>query len=138
MRPWLRHSLQTLAAGAAIGLLVLGLGGRLAMAAIQFQTSGGTNWTLGGSMTVVFLGGVSGLAGAAIALVAEWITGRLRAPTWVQYLLLAAALLLVTMRGLRGTAPVGALYFYPLVGLYAALLVLFSRILRVRAQSQRA
>ena len=103
------------------------------MAAIQVQASGDSNWSFGGTLTVIFLGGVSGLAGAAIALVAEWIAGRLRAPTWVQYLLLAVALLLVTMRGLRGTAPVGALYFYPLVGLYATLLVLFIRFLRARS-----
>jgi hypothetical protein len=138
MRPWLRHSLQTLAVGATLGLLVLGLGGRLAMAAIQVQASGDSNWSFGGTMTVILLGGVSGLAGAAIALVAEGITARLRAPTWAQYLLLAVALLLVTMRGLRGTAPVGALYFYPLVALYAVLLALSWRFLRVRSQSQRA
>lgn len=139
MRPWLRHSLQMLAAGAIVGLFVLGLGGRLAMAAIQIQTTGDSSWSLGGTMTVIVLGAVSGLAGAAIALVAEWITRRLRAPAWLQYVLLGAALILVTMRGLRGTAPVGALYFYPLVGLYAALLIVSGRVLRARcSQSQRA
>ena len=133
MRPWLRDALQTLAAGAAGGLLVLGLGGRLAMAAIQLQSAGDSSWTFGGTMTVVLLGGASGLAGAAMLLLSEWITRRLGAPPWTAYLLLAAMLGLVTLRGLRGTAPVGALYFYPLVGVYAALLVLSCRFLRVRS-----
>lgn len=43
---------------------------------------------------------------------------------WTQYLLLGALLLLVTMRGLRGTAPAGRAYFYILVGLYGAALAL--------------
>jgi hypothetical protein len=133
MRPWLRDALQTLAAGAAGGLLVLGLGGRLAMAAIQFQSAGESSWTFGGTMTVVLLGGASGLAGAAMLLLSEWIMRRIGAPPWTAYLLLAVMLGLVTLRGLRGTVAVGALYFYPLVGVYGALLVLSSRFLRVRS-----
>lgn len=132
MRPWLREALRTLAAGAVVGLLVLGIGGRLAMAAIQFRTSGDTNWTLGGSMTVIFLGGVSGLAGAVMLLLSDWIARRVAAPAWAGYVLLGGMLGLVTMRGLRGTAPIGAVYFYPLVALYAVLLVGLCRVLRVR------
>lgn len=133
MPPWLRDSLRMLVAGAVIGLLVLGLGGRVAMAAIQFRNAGDSNWSVGGTLTVVFLGGVSGLAGAAIALFCEWLGARLKTSAWVSDALVALLLLLVTMRGLRGTAPIGALYFYPLVGVYAALLVFFRRRLRARA-----
>jgi hypothetical protein len=134
MRPWIRDALHTLAAGAVVGLLVLGLGGRLAMAAIQLQTAGDSSWSLGGTMIVVFLGGVSGLAGAVMWLASERVARRVGA-AWVGYLLLAALLGLVTMRGLRGTATVGAFYFYPLVAVYAVLLVLSCRFLRVSSSS---
>jgi hypothetical protein len=137
MRPWLRDALRTLAAGAVIGLIVLGLGGRLAMAAIQLQTTGDSNWSFGGSMTVVFLGGVSGLAGAAMFIVSQWAARRVGAPTWGGYLLLALLLLLVTMRGLRGAAPAGAFYFYPLVALYGALLVTASRLVPARLTARQ-
>jgi hypothetical protein len=134
MRPWVRDSLRVLAIGSVVGLVVLGAGGRLAMAAIQLQTTGGTTWTLGGSVTVVFLGAVSGLAGAALALVAELVGRKLRAPPWTSYVLLAALLFLVTMRGLRGSPEIATWYFYPLVAIYGLLFVLARR----RDQSQRA
>lgn len=134
MRPWVRDSLRALAIGAVVGLVVLGVGGRLAMAAIQIQTTGDSSWSLGGSATVAFLGAVSGLAGAALALLAEAAARKLRAPRWVGHALLAGLLLLVTMRGLRGSPEIATRYFYPLVAVYGVALVLARR----RDQSQRA
>jgi len=43
----------------------------------------------------------------------------------MQHILLALLLLLVTMRGLRGTAQAGTGYFYTLVVLYGISLTLF-------------
>ena len=134
MRPWVRDSLRALGIGAIAGLIVLGVGGRLVMAAIQIQTTGDSSWSLGGSVTVIFLGAVSGLAGAALALVAEVVARKLRAPAWVGYVLLAALLFLVTMRGLRGSPEIATRYFYPLVAIYGLLFIVARR----RDQSQRA
>jgi hypothetical protein len=123
-----RHPvLRTLVHGVLLGLLILGVGGRVAMAAIQYQQSGNSSWSLGGSMTVVFLGAASGLAGAAMLLVSRWGAARLpERLRWVGYAAFALLLLLVTMRGLRGTAAVGAWYFYPLVATFGAALARLS------------
>jgi len=126
----LNHApVRILVAGAAAGFLVLGVGGRLAMAAIQVTTTDApSRWTLGGSVTVILLGAASGLAGAAMALIFRWIAARLPpAYWWLQYVLLSAALVLVTARGLRGTNPVAGWWFYPLVAVYAALMFVIDR-----------
>ena len=105
------------------------------MAGIQVHNGGASSWSLGGTLTVIMLGGVSGLAGAAMWLVSAWIARRVHAPTWTAVLLLAVLLGLVTMRGLRGTPPIGGYYFYPLVAIYAVLLALSCRFLRVSSPS---
>jgi hypothetical protein len=124
-----RPTLRLLAAGALVGTVVLGAGGRLAMAAIQ-AASGTTppRFTLGGSLTVVGLGAASGIFGAAIAAGCRWVARWLpRRVAWLEHALLAALLLAVTLRGLRGTAVLGHAYFVPLVAVYAALMLWLDR-----------
>ncbi|MEX2153140.1 MAG: hypothetical protein WD825_07355 [Gemmatimonadaceae bacterium] len=119
---------RTLFVGTLLGVLILGVGGRIAMAMITASAGGAPRFTLGGTMTVVALGGASGFAGAVIALTCQFATRRLvPALQWVQHVLLAVMLLLVTMRGLRGT-PAGAhWYFYALVAVYGVALVLVAK-----------
>ena len=120
------HSLRagrTLAIGAALGLLILGVGGRIAMAYVTIESGGNPAFTLGGTMTVVLLGAVSGLAGAVIALACRWLVRRMPDNVqWLQYILLAALLGLVTARGLRGTEQPGAEWFWGLVAVYGVAL----------------
>lgn len=123
----MRETLRALIVGTVLGLVVLGVGGRLAMAAIAIGAGQPSRWSLGGSMTVAFLGAVSGLAGAAIALTTRFITRRLQRRPWVHYMLFSLALLALTMRGLRGTGPAGHWYFYLLVGVYGGALTMFTR-----------
>jgi hypothetical protein len=124
----MREALRMLAAGTLLGLVILGVGGRLAMAAIAIGAGQPSRWSLGGSMTVVFLGAVSGLAGAAIALTARFLTRPWRRWPWVHHTLFSIVLLLLTVRGLRGTGPAGHWYFFVLVGLYGtALAVILAR-----------
>lgn len=141
MRPWWRNALRTLAVGTILGLVILGAGGRLVMALITAQAGGTPSYTVAGTMTVVMLGAASGFAGAVMWIVSRVITARLLTRlAWSRYVLLAAMLLLVTMRGLRGTAQSGSSYFYLLVALYGIGLVWLTRT-RVEAanlnQSQR-
>jgi hypothetical protein len=141
MRPWWRIATRTLVVGTVLGLLILGIGGRLVMAWITTQAGGTPRYTLGGTTTVILLGAVSGFAGAVMWIVSRGITARfLTRFAWSQYVLLGAMLLLVTMRGLRGTAQAGSSYFYLLVALYGIGLVWFTRTARRAAalpQSQR-
>jgi hypothetical protein len=136
----MRQALRILTLGTLLGLAILGIGGRLAMSAIAISAGQRPAYSVGGTMTVVFLGAVSGLAGAAIALASRFIATRFigRWP-WIQFPLFAASLLLVTARGLRGTPPTGRWYFYALVAVYGlALAILMSRRQRdASAQSQR-
>jgi hypothetical protein len=114
--------LWTLAAGAVVGLIVLGGGGRLAMSAVQVARGNASRYTLGGTMTVVFMGGVSGLAGAAIALASEWLARRFLPDQRLQYVLFGGALALVTARGLSGTPRPEWWYFYIPVAVYGVVM----------------
>jgi hypothetical protein len=110
---------RTLAAGALLGAAILGVGGRLAMAAIASSAGAKPSFTVGGTLTVVALGAASGLAGGIIALVSRWAMRRLMpSRAWPQHVLFAVLLLLVTLRGLHGTVPIGRWFFLPLVAVY--------------------
>src|SRR5688572_16532928 len=123
-----RSAVRTLLAGTLLGLVVLGVGGRLAMAAIQVDTGASPSFSVGGTTTVVFLGAVSGLAGAVLTLLSGAIQRRfLAGHPWLRHALFAALLFLVTMRGLRGTPSAGWWYFYLLVALYGAGMALYVR-----------
>ena len=128
MRPLWRTAIRTLAAGTILGLVILGIGGRLVMSLITTQAGGTPRYTIGGTLTVVMLGAASGLAGAVMWIVSREIAARfLKRLVWVQYVLLTAMLMLVTMRGLRGTAQTGSSYFYLLVALFGVGLVWLTR-----------
>jgi hypothetical protein len=93
------------------------------MAYVTVESGGKPSFTLGGSLTVLALGTVSGLAGAVMALasrwVVSWLPGRMQ---WLQYALLAALLALVTARGLHGTQQPGTEWFWGLVAAYGVVL----------------
>jgi hypothetical protein len=131
--------LRTLVTGTLLGVLILGVGGRLAMAGIVASHGARPSFSLGGTLTVFGLGAVSGLAGGVLALVSRvamrfFMPGR----EWPQYVMLGALLLLVTLRGLHGTEPLGRWFFIPLVGVYGiSLVVLMSRHSAQRRGPQR-
>ena len=123
-RAWLR----LLASGLMVGTVVLGVGGRAAMAMIQAASNTTPpRFTLGGSMTVIGLGAANGLLGAGIALVFRTLARRLDASVIWGHAAFGAALALLTSRGLRGTDPIGNWYFYPLVGVYGVLTIWLDR-----------
>jgi hypothetical protein len=113
--------LRLIVAGASLGAVILGVGARIAMAAIQAKShTTPPRFTIFGSLTIVGLGIAAGLGGAVLALVARWSIRFLPASlNSVQYLLLAVALWFLTLRGLHGTAAVSGIYFIPLIVAYA-------------------
>jgi hypothetical protein len=117
LRDWL--------AGAALGLLfgtvVLGAGGRLAMSGIALVQGQAPRYSIGGTATVVFLGAVSGLAGAVVLLLLRLL---LRRRPIVRGGLFWIFLTLVTLRGLRPVDAQRLALFFPLVIVYGATLQL--------------
>jgi hypothetical protein len=91
------------------------------MAYVTLQSGGKPTFTPGGTLTVVALGAASGLAGAVLALASRWAARRLpRRMHWLEYVLFAVLLVLVTARGLHGTQQPGSEWFWVLVGVYGA------------------
>lgn len=117
--PSARAVRATLLWGAVIGVAVLGVGGRVVMRVIAEANGTAPAFTVGGTVTVVSLGAVSGLAGALLLLVAR--TAAWRWPP-VPTLLFHAALVLLTLRGLRPLDAQRLLLFMPLVVAFGGLL----------------
>ena len=106
-------------AGIAIGLLVLGIGGRVAMRVIAHATNVAPAFTTSGTMAVVGLGAVSGLAGGLIyAVLARFLPNR----AVVRSLLYGTILVLITFRGLSPATALSIGLFMPLVLLYGGLI----------------
>jgi hypothetical protein len=105
--------------GSVLGTLILGLGGRAAMRVIAVLDGTPQGFTVGGSMTVVFLGAVSGAAGGLILWAARRVLPN--AP-FIRGLIFWAALSCLTFRGLNPVTTQKVLVFGPLVALYGAIL----------------
>jgi hypothetical protein len=115
----LRPLLSTLLWGMGLGALILGVGGRISMRLISEASTGTGGFTLGGTMTVIFMGVASGALGALILLAARVFLRRWSpAPS----LLYWAALLAISLRGLRPVDQLRAILFLPLIAAFGALL----------------
>ena len=117
IRAWLRGPLL----GAAVGLPVLGVGGRLVMRAIAVLTNVPPDFTAQGSFAVLLSGTASGAGGGALYALLAWLLPRHRP---LRGALFAAALVLLTLRGLHPVSQLPLLLFMPLTLLYGALLEL--------------
>lgn len=106
-----------LVAGALGGLVILGVGGRIAMRLIGLHTGQPGGWTAGGTMTVIFMGVVSGVGGGAIrAAASAWLPRRL--PESVGTAVFAIACLFLTLRGLDPVDVTRLVFFLPLTIAY--------------------
>ena len=89
------------------------------MRVIAPATNVAPGFSLGGTMTVVFMGVVSGAAGGVIyAVLARFVPNR---PV-VRALLFGVILLLLTMRGLSPASALSVSLFLPLTMLYGGLM----------------
>jgi len=113
--PWVFDPLV----GMALGLPILGIGGRIAMRIIAHATHVAPGFSLGGTMTVVSLGVVSGAAGGLIyALLFRVMRDR----ATLRPVVFGAILVLLTLRGASPFTPLTLSLFLPLTLLYGALL----------------
>ena len=113
--PWVFDPLV----GIALGLPILGIGGRIAMRIIAHATNVAPSFSLGGTMTVIFMGIVSGAAGGVIYAI---LVRVLRDRPMLRGVIFGVVLTLLT---LRGASPFTALtigLFLPLTLVYGALL----------------
>ena len=115
VEPWLVGLLL----GALVGLVVLGVGSRIAMRAIAIANSTPTGFTVGGTATVVFLGVVSGVGGGLLYAFLHRFIPR---PRFVRSALYATAIALLTLRGLRPIQPLALEWFMPLALGYGAII----------------
>jgi len=114
----------TVGYGAALGTLILGVGGRLAMRAIALATSGASGFSFGGTLTVVFLGAASGAGAGAILSVTRALLGRWPVAQAIMFWLLLVA---ITLRGLHPLDTLRVALFLPLVVLTGILLQIVTR-----------
>lgn len=104
--------------GAVVGLVVLGVGGRVAMRAIALANNTPPAFSIGGTATVVFLGAVSGAGGGLLYALLHRVVPRRRL---VRSALFGVALVLLTLRGLRPIQPLSLEWFMPLALAYGVI-----------------
>jgi hypothetical protein len=120
-RPWL----FALLLGAAVGFVVLGIGGRIAMRAIAIANGVPGGFSLDGTATVVLLGLASGIGGGLLYALLHRYVAR---PRPVRSVLFTLALVLLTLRGLHPIQPLALEWFMPLALGYGAIVdVVYSR-----------
>ena len=114
LRPWSFGAVL----GAAVGLPVLGAGGRVAMRLIALASHAPPAFTPRGTTTVLVAGLASGVAGG---LLYATICHFLPRPRWARSVLFAGALVLLTLRGLHPVRPLPLNLFMPLALAYGAI-----------------
>jgi uncharacterized protein (DUF2062 family) len=101
--------------GALIGSVILGAGGRIAMYVIVRATGAVSGFTLGGTLTVVFMGALSGAAGGAIHVITAWVRPTQHGMRMTLYALIMLA---ITLRGLSPLSGLAVALFLPLVAAF--------------------
>jgi hypothetical protein len=100
--------------GTLLGLVILGIGGRLLMRVVANLEGQAPMWTVGGSVTVAFYGAVSG----AFAGLVYYLLRRFVNKAWLRtasFLLICG---LVALRGVRGSPATGQVLFMVLALVY--------------------
>ena len=100
--------------GALLGVLILGIGGRLLMRVIAHMEGRVPAFTLPGSLTVVFAGTVAG----AFAGLIYYLLRRFLSEPWVRTAAFIAICELVSWRGVHGLLPLPQAMFMTLALVY--------------------
>ena len=112
MRDWLRGPLL----GAALGLPILGGGGRLAMHAVSLLAAGAQrSVSVQGTITVLLAGLAAGVAGGVIYAVLARVLPARRV---LRDIVFGVVLVLLGLRGLNPVQPLTLALFMPVVLLY--------------------
>ena len=122
-RPALAMLRDDLLTGAWLGVLVLGVGGRLVMRGIAMLTDAPSAISVGGTVTVIAAGTAAGIGGALWHAMSRTMASLGAGPRPALHIaLFATGLAFVTARGLHGSPAAPAAAFWPLVVAYAFLL----------------
>ena len=124
MPPLVRAALLSIVAGAVLGFLILGIGGRLSMHAIVRIGGGAGAFTLGGTATVVGLGTAAGAVAGLVLFLVRTLFSRWPA---VPPLLFWAVILAGTLWRLDLRDPLELLLFVPLSVAFGLSLLAASR-----------
>ncbi|HEV7838190.1 MAG TPA: hypothetical protein VGO75_09025 [Gemmatimonadaceae bacterium] len=100
--------------GTLLGLLILGIGGRLLMRVIAHMEGRVPAFTLPGSLTVVFAGTVAGVFSGVI----YHLLRRFVSKPWVRTAIFIAICELVAWRGVHGLLPLPQVMFMTLALVY--------------------
>ena len=111
LRPWSFGALL----GAAAGLPVLGVGGRMAMRLLAIASHAPPSFSPSGTMTVLLAGLASGVAGGVLYAT---LCRFLPQPRWARSALYTIALVLLTLRGLHPVQALALNAFMPLALAY--------------------
>lgn len=114
-----REGVATVLTGAALGLVILGAGSRVAMHVIARMTTGRGDFSLGGTVTVVLLGAASGAVAGLILFLARLVFRR---RPLLATLLAWTAVIGLTLRGLKPLDNLRVALFLPLVVAFLLLL----------------
>jgi hypothetical protein len=120
--------LREVSLGAGLGLVLLGIGGRVAMRVVALSQDQPPVLSGGGTLTVVAAGAAAGAVGALLHALVRLGTRSWRGPglSLLRLTLFVVLLALVTARGLHGS-PGPTWLFWLLVAAYAAALQAASR-----------
>ena len=116
--------------GAVVGLLVLGIGGRLLMRVIAHREHRPAMvFTIPGTLTVLFAGTVAGLAAGLI----YYVLRRLVQASWVRTIAFVVICGLIVWRGVHGLLLVPQLMFMALALVFLVIIDVMGRRLPVPA-----
>jgi hypothetical protein len=109
--------------GALLGLIILGIGGRLLMRVIAHMEGRVPAFTLEGSMTVVFAGTVAG----AFAGFIYYLLRRFVPKPWIRTAAFLVICELISWRGVHGLLPVPQAMFMTLAFVYLLIIDVLGR-----------
>ena len=121
-RPQFADWLAGVLAGTLLGIVFLGMGGRIAMRAIAVAQGQPQSFSWGGSLTVVMLGAVAGAAIGIIFLIARTLFPRPQALRVGFFWLVVAAFV---ARGLNPVSVLNVSLFAPLFVVHGTLMFLY-------------
>ena len=116
-----------------LGLVILGIGGRLLMRVVAHLEGRIPGWTIGGTMTVVFYGAVAGAFSGLI----YYLLRRFVNKPWLRTVAFFTICGLVSWRGVNGLLPIPQAMFMALALFYLVTVDILGRRLASRVQSRQ-
>ena len=107
-----------------LGLVILGIGSRLLMRVVALMQGTLPGWTFEGTLTVVFLGTVSGF----VAGIIYYLLRRFVARPWMRTAAFIAICGLISWRGVHGVPPYQQAMFMALAFAYLVVVDLLGRL----------